>query len=149
VYEFLPSFSPFDEEFFLGKRLINSFSDHLSFHSQTQDVKNHLYNLDNITINMSSDPYSSIVISNASIRNVATSILHIHLYNKPIIKMIHHAVNITTTEAELLVIRYGINQAVCIPNIKHIVVIMDSLHAAKKIFESSLHPYQIHSATIS
>ena len=36
-----------------------------------------------------------------------------------------------------------------IPNIKHIVVITDSLHAAKRIFESSLHLYQIHSAAIS
>jgi len=36
-----------------------------------------------------------------------------------------------------------------ISNIKHIVVITDSLHAAKRIFESSLHPYQIHSAAIS
>ena len=63
--------------------------------------------------------------------------------------MIHHAVNITTTETELFAIRYGINQAISIPNIKHINIVIDSLYAAKRIFDSSMHPYQIHSAAIS
>ena len=108
--EFLSSFSLFYEEFSLEKRLINSFSNYFSFHSQTQDVKNHLYNLDNITINMSSDPHSSIIISNTSIRNnVATSILHTYSHNKLVIKTIHHMVNITTTEAKLFTIRCDIN----------------------------------------
>jgi len=116
--EFLSSFSPFYEEFSLGKRLIDSFLDYFSFHFQTQDVKNHLYNLDNIIINVSSDPHSSIIISNASIRNnVATSILHIYSHDKPVIKIIHDVVNITTTEAELFAIRSGINQVVGIPKI--------------------------------
>ena len=116
--KFLSSFSPFYEEFSLEKKLIDSFSDYFSFHFQTQDVKNHLCNLDNITINMSSDLYSSIIISNASIRNnVATSILHIYSHDKLVIKIIHHVVNITTTKAELFAIRSGINQVVGIPNI--------------------------------
>jgi len=98
---------------------------------------------------MSSNSYSFIIISDASIRNnVATSISHIHSYDKPVIKTIHYMVNVTTTEAELFTIRCGINQAVGISNIKHIVVIMDSLHIAKRIFESSLYPYKIHSAAI-
>jgi len=63
--------------------------------------------------------------------------------------MVHHMVNVTATEAKLFTIRCSINQAVGIPNIKHIVVIMDSLHAAKRIFKSSLYPYQIYFATIS
>jgi len=33
--KFLSSFSPFNEDFSLGKRLINSFSDYFSFYSQT------------------------------------------------------------------------------------------------------------------
>jgi len=108
--KFLPLFSPFDEEFSLEKRLIDSFSDHFSFYSWTQDIKNHLYNLDNITINIFSSPHSSIIISDASVRNnVAISISYIHSYDKPVIKMIHHIVNITTTEAGLFVIRCGIN----------------------------------------
>jgi len=63
--------------------------------------------------------------------------------------MIHHMVNITTTEAKLFAIRCGINQAISIPNIKCIVVVTNSLHTAKKIFDTSTHPYQIHSNVIS
>ena len=33
--------------------------------------------------------------------NVATSILHIYSHDKPVIKMIHRAVNIITTAAKL------------------------------------------------
>ena len=54
--------------------------------------------------------FSSVVISDTSIKNyVATSISHIHLHDKPIIKMIHQAVNIITTEAKLFAIRCNIN----------------------------------------
>jgi len=75
--------------------------------------------------------------------------LYIHLYDKPIAKTIYQAINVTTTEVELLAIRCGINQAVNIPNIKHIIVIIDSIHAVKIIFDSLSHSYQIHSAAIS
>ena len=67
--KFLLSFSPFDKEFSLEKRLINFFSDWFFFHAQTYDVKNHIYDLDNIAINVSNDSYSSIVLLNTSIRN--------------------------------------------------------------------------------
>jgi len=63
--------------------------------------------------------------------------------------MLHHAMNVTSTEAELLAICCGINQSVGLHQINKIIAITDSLHAAKKIFESSIHPYQIHSAAIS
>ena len=48
-----------------------------------------------------------------------------------------------STEAELFVIRYHL------PNINQIVVIMDSIHVAKRIFDLSLYPYQLHSSAIS
>ena len=108
--KFLSSFSLFDKEFSLEKRPIDSFSNCFFSHSQTQDVKNHLHNLDNITINTFSDLYSSIIISNTSIRNnIAISISYIYSYDKPVIKMIHYTVNITATEAKLFAIRYSIN----------------------------------------
>jgi len=148
--KFLPFFSLFDEEFFLGKRLIDSFSDQFSFHAQKHDIKNHICNLDNIAISTSNDPYSLIVISDASIRNnITTSISHIHLHNRLIIKTIHHMVNVTTTEAELFTIRYRISQAISISNVKCIVVVTDFLYTAKKIFDTLMHPYQIHSTAIS
>jgi len=78
-----------------------------------------------------------------------TSIAHIHIHDKPIIKTIHHTVNVTSTEAELFAIRYDINQVTTISGISKIIVITDSIHAARRIFDSSLHPFQIHVAVIS
>jgi len=107
-------------------------------------------NLEETTIRASSNPFSSIVISDASIKNqVTTSISHIHSFNKPIVKTLHRAINVTTAEAELFAIRCGINQVVADPCIKYVVVITNSLHIARKIFDSSTHPYQIYSAAIS
>ena len=79
---------------------------------------------------------------------VATSITHIHVCNKPIIKMMHHAVNVTSIEAELFAIIYGINQAVNLPGISEIVIITDSIHVVKRIFNSSIHFFQTYSASI-
>ena len=113
-------------------------------------MKTHLHNLNNITLQASANPQSAIVVSDASIKNqVATLIAHIHIHDNPVIKMIHHAINITTTEAELFTIRCGINQATCLPNISQIIVISDSIYTAKRIFDSLSHPYQLHTSTIS
>ena len=51
-------------------------------------------------------------------------------------------------EAELFAIRCGINQASAIDNASKIVVVTDSIHTAKRIFDCDAHPYQIHSAAI-
>jgi len=58
-------------------------------------------------------------------------------------------VNITITEAVLFAIRCGINQATDIPGISRIFVITDLLHTTRRIFDSSLHLFQIHSASMS
>ena len=57
-------------------------------------------------------------------------------------------VHITSTEAELFTIRCSINQASNFDNIFKIIVITDSIHAARKIFELSVYPYQIQLAAI-
>jgi len=54
-----------------------------------------------------------------------------------------------STKAKLFVIRCGIDQAIYLPNIKRIVIILDSIYAAKRIFDSSIYLYQIHSVAIS
>ena len=148
--EFFPLFSFFNKEFEPGNRLIDLFSDHFSFHFHSPNLKKHIEKLDEITFRASSNPLSTIVVSDASIKNhVATSISHIHSYNKPVIKTLHRAINVTTTEAKLFAICCRINQAVTSQDVNHIVVITNSLHAAKKIFDSSVYPYQIHLAAIS
>ena len=91
-----------------------------------------------------------IVILNISIKNQVTmSITHIHVYGTPIVKTIYHAINVTSTEAELFVIRCGLNQATQLTNIKHIVVITNSIYTTERIFDSSIHLYQIQILFIS
>jgi len=152
--EILPSFSSFNHKFSLGNRLIDIFPNCFSFHSLNRksknSIKNHLYNLKNITLQASSDPHIVVVISDVSIRNcVATSIVHVHAHNSPIIKMIHYIVNVMSAEVELFIIRCSINQATYLSNIKWIVIIIDSIYTAKRIFDSLSHIYQIYSAAIS
>ena len=85
-----------------------------------------------------------------SIKNqVATSIAHIHVHDNQVIRTLYHTVNIIFTETELFAIRCGINQATQLANINHIVIIIDSLHAAKQIFDSLIYSHQIHSAITS
>jgi len=91
-----------------------------------------------------------VVISDASIKNqVATLIAHIHVHNSPIIKTIYQTVNVMSTEAELFVIKCGINQETYLSNINWIVIVTDSIHASRRIFDSLSYPYQIHLAAIS
>ena len=47
--------------------------------------------------------------------------------------MLHHAVNVTSTEAKLFVIRCGINQATNSSGISKIIIATNSIHTMKKI----------------
>ncbi len=48
---------------------------------------------------------------------MATSIAHVYIHNRPVTKILHHVVNVTTTEAEFFTIRYDINQATNVMNL--------------------------------
>ena len=108
-----PSFHLFNKEFAPGYCLINIFSSCFSFHISSQSDKClnvYIQALDNIALTSSSDPSIALMVADTSIKNqVATSISHIHIHNKQVIKIIHHAVNVTTTEAELFAIKCGRN----------------------------------------
>jgi len=66
--------------------------------------------LNNMVIESSSFLSTAIVVIDASIKNnTATFISHIHIHNHSITKTIHHAVHVTSSEAELFTIRCGIN----------------------------------------
>ena len=148
--KFLFAFALLDKKFSLGNHLCDNFPDHFSFYPHSHNIKDQLCKLDNIIILPSSDSLACTIISDMSIKNhIAISILYIHSFNQPIIKTCHQALNMSITEAELFAIRCGINQTIVIPHIKHIVVITNSLYTAKKIFDLSLHPYQIYSAAIT
>ena len=152
-YGIFLSFSPLDPEFFPGHCIIDKFSDHFSFNlvnkKENSQNKIRCQELDDLTLHCSSEPNTALMITDASIKNdIATSISHIHLANQLLTKTVHYASFVTSIEAELFAIRCSINQACSISNVSKIVIITDSIHMAKKIFNCRSHPYQIHSATI-
>ena len=103
--KFFPSFSFFNKEFKSRNHIVDIFPDCFSFHPHSSDIKKHIKNLEEIMLRASSDPFSSIVVSDASIKNqVTTSISHIHSFNKPIIITLHSAINITIAKVELFAI---------------------------------------------
>jgi len=53
-----------------------------------------------------------------------------------------------STEAELFAIKCRINQTTISDNISKIIVITDSIHAMKKIFDSLSHPFQCYTTSI-
>jgi len=125
------------------------FSFHLFSKYSDQNLKSHIQQLDNLALESSSTPSNALVITDASIKNnVATSISHIHVHNKPVVKTLHHAVNITSTEAELFTIRCSINQATIHDDISKIIIVTDSIHTTRKMFDLTSHPSQKHSAAI-
>ena len=146
-----PSFSPLYLELSSGCRLIDTFSDHFSFnfYNKEKNEKICLQQLNSMVIESSLLHSAAIVTTDTSIKNdIAMSILHMHILNHPLIKTCHHAVFVTSSEAELFTIRCGINQASSKECISKIIVITDSIHVAKKIFDPSSHPLQIHAVAI-
>ena len=100
-------------------------------------------------LQISSSLSMALVITDASIKNdIATSISHIYLANHPLIKIVHYATFITSIETELFAIRCSINQACFKEGVSKIIIVTDSIHAAKKIFDSKSHPYQSHTMAI-
>ena len=127
--------NPLNNEFSPSSRIIDSFTNCFSFYpfkkSSNESFKSHLLLLNNLMISSLLDFSHTLMITDASIQNnVATSITHIHIHNKDIIKTIHYAVNVLSSEAKLFAIRYSINQTTNIPDILKITVITDSLHTA-------------------
>ena len=147
-------FDSLNEDFCLSSRLSNSFSSYYSFykadHHSNKSKKAHCCKLNEVVFNTSNKSNIVIIISDASIKNnVAMSITHIHSFNQALKTTLYHAINVTSTEAKLFVLRWEINQVISITNFSHIIVITDALHKAYIIFESNNHPYQLQSITIS
>ena len=154
-YGIFPSFDPLHQEFTPGNQLSDKFSDRFSFNLVNKKGKenNCAQELDDLVLHNSASS-TALIITDASIENdITTSVAHIHQTNVPLIKTVHHAVFVTSSEAELFAMkssamRCGINQACSKDNISKIIVITDSIHAAKLIFNSLSHPLQSHSAAI-
>ena len=151
LYRVFPAFSPFHPEFNLGSRIVDLFPDCFSFNlaSREKNNKKRSQQLNKMTLQSSSSPHTAIIITDASVKkDITTSISHVHIHNHPLTKTVHHAAYVMSTEAELFAIRCGINKACSKRNIFKIVVITNSIHAAKKIFDSKSYPYQLHTTAI-
>jgi len=149
-----PSFDSLNVEFSSGSHLIDIFPSHFSFHPYIKQKENNLENCANqlndiTTLSLLNHLHALIILDTGIKNNIAISISHIYVYNRPIIKMVYHTANITTIKAELFTIRCSINQAVNLLEISKIIIITDFIHAARSIFNSFIHPFQVHSATIS
>jgi len=151
LFGIFPFFSPLNLELNLGSRIVDIFLDQFSFNlvNREKNDKTCFQQLDKMTLHSSSSPHTAIVITDASVKNnITTLVLHIHICDHPLIKTVHHAAFVTSTEAELFAIRCSINQAYSKENISKIIVVTDSIHMAKKIFDNKSHPYQIHMTAI-
>jgi len=153
-YGIFLSFSPLNQEFSPGSHIIDIFPDRFSFNLATKkdkekNDKTHIQELNNMVLHNSLSPLTALIITDASIKNdIAMSISHVHIANQLLTKTVHHATFMTSMEVELFAIRCGINQACSNEAISKIIIITDSIHVAKKIFDSSSHPFQHHSAVI-
>jgi len=91
-----------------------------------------------------------LIITNTSVKNnITTIILHIQRKHRIIMKTVHHTINVMSTKAKIFAIRCGISQVSQIQDVTCIVIITDTIPAAKRIFDTSLYLYQLHSITIS
>ena len=140
------SFDPLNSEFVPRCKIIDTLSSQFSFHSFSKhnkdNLKSQVQQLDYMAIKSLSNPSHALVITDAS------SISHVHIHNKPIIKTLHYTVNIISTKAELFAIRCNINQATNSASISKIIVVTDLIHIARKIFDLSSHSFQSHTAII-
>jgi len=103
----------------------------------------HLNTLKNTFSSSLSSPSHTCIIADGGVKNgTITAISHIWHANTRIKRLQMHAMNASSTEAEIMAMRIGLEFALSIEDIKHITLITDSIHAAKKIFDTTIHPYQ-------
>jgi len=117
------------------------FSFHRANYKDKESKNTHLYEFNKIVYEASSKANSVIIASDTSIKNnVITSIAHVYSCSNPIKKTLHHAINTTMTEAELFAIKCRISQVIQFSDISHIIIVTNSIHAAQRIFDSTIHP---------
>ena len=142
-------FSTFDNlnrEISLGFHVINTFPNHFFFYTvncKDAEVRATQQNkLENIYKNSTNCYDTVLIISDASVKNnITTLVSYIWRKHKIIMKTIHHVMNATSTEAELFAIRCGISQASQIQGVTCIVIVTDTILAAKRIFDIFLYLY--------
>ena len=83
-----------------------------------------------------------LIISDTSIKNnVATLVSYIYRDQEIIAKSVQDIMNITSIEAKLFTIRYGINHAIHLQDITCIIIITNTIPDTKHIFNISIYLY--------
>ena len=153
AYGIFLSFSPFNLEFSPGFCITDNFSDCFSFNlvNEKEKEKDRIctQELDKIVLHTSSSLHTALVVTDASIKNdIVIFILYVYIANYSLTKTVHHVVFVTSMEAELFAIRCSINQACIKENMSKVIVVTDSIHTVKKIFDSKSYLFQSHTAVI-
>ena len=148
-------FNPLHAEAILGCRLLDCFSDCISFyhcnHSSLRDCKTHLQSLDCLCLEASSSSSTLVVVTDASIipsRHLqAVSATYLWNLDQQVSSSKALAGRTTAPDAELFAIRLGIAKATSIA-IERIILITDSLGSARQAVDPSVHPGQAHSLAV-
>jgi len=112
--QILPAFDSLNREFSPGFCFVETFSNYFFFY--LANCKNfntritYKNKLENIYEASSNNHNTILIISDVSVQNnITILVLHIWREHEIITKTIHHAINVTSTEAELFAIRYSIS----------------------------------------
>jgi len=109
--------------------------------SKKQNKKEiHLKNLNN-TFSFSQSYSSHIcIIADGGVKARTTTVIsHIWQNNAIMHKPKMYATNITSTEAKIMSMHLGLEQALEIVDVKKITIITDAIHGAQKLFDISLY----------
>ena len=138
-----------------GYRLLDNFPDHISFHpcdrSNGCTCKLQFDALDRLCYEASSNPLTLVVATDASVippRNMqAVSVAYFWRLGEQVLSSKAPAGRATALDAELFAIQLGVVKATSF-DIKCIIIITDSLTAARRTVDASVHSGQVHSLTI-
>jgi len=131
-----------------GYRLLDNFPDHVSFHPCDRSNGR---TLDRLCHEASADPSTLIVATDASVippRNMqAISVAHFWRLGEQVLLSKVLAGRATALDVELFAIRLGVVKATSF-DVKCIIIITDSLTAARRAVDTSVHSGQTHSLAI-
>jgi len=141
-------FNPLFPLFSLGSRVVDHFSSRFSFHSPSsssdEDLYHHIQNLNQAFRSSQTASHNIAIVADGGIKKsqVATAVTHIWSENSLIQHLQANSINVTSIKAELMAIRLGLIPTMEEKNIHNIIIITDSIAAAKKFFESKTDPLQ-------
>jgi len=118
INQTLPAFDNLNKELSSRFHLVDTFPNYFSFNIvKYKDAKArtaYLNKLKNVYRNSKDNPNTLFIITDASVKNnIAILVMHIWREQVIITKAIYYVMYVTSIEAKLFAIRYGINQAIC------------------------------------